>query len=426
MAKEVGVKNILLINSVFGAGGGAETIATHLLETFPTKGIETSMISGVKLKESKRVIATPKNPIDKLLKIIFKKDKFNIENILRYLTGLNDIFFAWPFLLPFKSIYRKADIINLHNLHGHYFSILALPIFSAHKRVFWTLHDTWAIMGKAPTIHGECTEKCFRQKKCEHMDMYPKMYRNRTRFIKKLKKWLYHKCDMTIICPSEWLKDEVIKSGMFPDESKIMCINNGIDLSRFEGLDKMQLRKEFNLPTDKKIVFFQAAWVTNPEKGIMDALQDIKIDNREKTFILLIGYFSDQLEPLIKASGIDYKVLSYIDNKEAIKYFAASDVLAFPSWYENLSTTMIESLAAGTPVVAFDTGGNKEIVDHLKNGYIAKWKDYDDFWYGVNTLLSLSKDDYNNLSKNAKEKAHTRFSLDRFINNYLEAFRQAK
>ena len=51
---------------------------------------------------------------------------------------------------------------------------------------------------------------------------------------------------------------------------------------------------------------------------------------------------------------------------------------------------VLEAMACGTPVIAFNTGGVPELIEHMKTGYVAKYKNSDDLANGVELFL---KDD---------------------------------
>jgi glycosyltransferase involved in cell wall biosynthesis len=63
--------------------------------------------------------------------------------------------------------------------------------------------------------------------------------------------------------------------------------------------------------------------------------------------------------------------------------YAAVDVLVTPSRQDNLSNTIVESLACGTPAVAFDIGGMPDMIEHKINGYLAKPFDTSDLAAGI-------------------------------------------
>ena len=74
----------------------------------------------------------------------------------------------------------------------------------------------------------------------------------------------------------------------------------------------------------------------------------------------------------------------------------------FPSLQENLANSIVEGLACGIPVVAFDIGGNKDMIDHMENGYLAKAKNSEDMSNGIKWVIENKN--YFKLSENARKK----------------------
>jgi len=70
--------------------------------------------------------------------------------------------------------------------------------------------------------------------------------------------------------------------------------------------------------------------------------------------------------------------------------YNAADIYMAPSLQDNSPITVIESLSFGTPVVAFNAGGMPDMIEHLKNGYLAKLKSSEDLAAGIVALLSDS------------------------------------
>ncbi|MNR19513.1 D-inositol 3-phosphate glycosyltransferase [compost metagenome] len=69
------------------------------------------------------------------------------------------------------------------------------------------------------------------------------------------------------------------------------------------------------------------------------------------------------------------------------KCYAAADAFITPSLEDNLPNTVMESLACATPVIAFTTGGIPDMVKHLQNGYLARYKDASDLADGIEWLF---------------------------------------
>lgn len=67
---------------------------------------------------------------------------------------------------------------------------------------------------------------------------------------------------------------------------------------------------------------------------------------------------------------------------------ASKDVFVAPSIEENLANTVLESLACGTPAIAFNIGGMPDAIGHKINGYLARPFDTNNLWYGIKYILN--------------------------------------
>ena len=103
--------------------------------------------------------------------------------------------------------------------------------------------------------------------------------------------------------------------------------------------------------------------------------------------------------------------------------YRAVDLFVLPSLSENLPNTIMEALACGVPCVSFHVGGIPEMVDHLKNGYVAKVRDAADLAKGIRwTLLEA---DSEQLSKAAVVKVQHSYSPQTVALKYVEAYNEA-
>jgi glycosyltransferase involved in cell wall biosynthesis len=113
--------------------------------------------------------------------------------------------------------------------------------------------------------------------------------------------------------------------------------------------------------------------------------------------------------------------LNMITSQEEIaEVYSMADVFVTSSIEDNLPNTVMESLACGTPVVAFNTGGIPEMVDHLQNGYLADFKASNDMAKGLYEMLYAPN--YAELSQNARNKVLHDFNNETVAKQYIKLY----
>ena len=83
----------------------------------------------------------------------------------------------------------------------------------------------------------------------------------------------------------------------------------------------------------------------------------------------------------------------------------------------------MEAMACGVPCVAFKVGGIPEEIDHLKNGYVATYRDAVDLAKGIAWILQEAN--YESLSQHAVQKVTQNYSQQSVAVKYLEVYQQA-
>lgn len=183
-----------------------------------------------------------------------------------------------------------------------------------------------------------------------------------------------------VIVPSQYLKRMVAGWGV--DEAKINVVYNALPPHMMSapqagsGLTQSEARKQLNLP-DAPTVLTAArltAW-----KGVDHLISALERIPDVRLIVAGEGELLDSLKAQASASGLSGRVtfLGKISRDQLAIYMKAADYLALYSGYEGLSHTLLESLLAGTPVIASDKGGNPEVVSHNVNGLLVPYVDVD-------------------------------------------------
>ena len=114
-------------------------------------------------------------------------------------------------------------------------------------------------------------------------------------------------------------------------------------------------------------------------------------------------------------------MIRYINDDFHLKcVYNAADVCIVPSLSENLSNTIMESLSCGTPVVGFDIGGNSDMIEYKKNGYLATERDSEDLAKGIEWCLAHNADGA--MSKNAREKVMNNYTIEIVSEQYKKLY----
>ncbi len=131
-----------------------------------------------------------------------------------------------------------------------------------------------------------------------------------------------------------------------------------------------------------------------------------KVDRVDK------DYFDEVVKPLLKEPGVEY--VGEIGEKDKRDFLAGAYALLFPiDWPEPFGLVMIESMACGTPVVAWHNGSVPEVVDHGVTGYVVD--SVDEAVDAVEKAEGLDR-------RTIREVFEKRFTSERMARQYVEIY----
>jgi glycosyltransferase involved in cell wall biosynthesis len=207
-----------------------------------------------------------------------------------------------------------------------------------------------------------------------------------------------------IIVPSRYLRDMVIGWGA-PSE-RVQVIYNALapdavvsTTSPADARTRLQLADGPLLLTAARLV---------PWKGIDHLIRAIRRVPDVRLLVAGEGPDETRLRALVAAEQVADRVtfLGQVPRERLALIFRAVDYTVLYSGYEGLSHTLLESLLAGTPVIASDKGGNPEVVRHDENGLLVPYVDQEALTETIRAALSGDK--------RARLAARTAEGLDRF------------
>lgn len=413
---------ILLLNATDEAGGAANA-ALQLTKSLIEYGInahlgvmtKTSAYDFVfkvpKNKQMPRLLRSLKDKLKKLFIKIFSCFKFITTNPIIHSENKKSILNVdWLN----NSDY---DIIHLHWICNDMISIKDLS--KIKKPLLWTLHDSWAFCGaehhpnilENDTRYIEGYTSKNKPKTTKGPDICRKTWKQKEKYLKNKK--------IYFISPSKWEMNCFNNSALFK-EKECKVIPNVIDRNIFYPKKSKEIRKLLNIPSEKKIIGFGAAYEINNIKSLkggyylLEALKLLK--NKEEYFLLIFGPANDNF---IKQTGITCFPAGYISNPTILSLiYNCLDVFVCPSIIENLPYTILESICSGTPVTAFKAGGNPDIIEHKYNGYLATPYDSSDLARGIDYCI----ENKSILSKNCLIKADKDFNKEDVLKKHIEYY----
>ena len=250
---------------------------------------------------------------------------------------------------------EKLDpgIIHIHNVHGYW---LHYPLFFEYlkcsgKPVIWTVHDCWLYTGHCYHYSFARCEKwrtgCGH---CPQKRIFPASWVfDRSAANWKDKRAAYGAMPNILFVPvSDWIRQEMASS--FLAARSFQVIHNGIDLSVFrpEAAEKAK---------DTLYLAVASNWLE--EKGFPDLVQLAGLLRDDERLVLVGRTTVEQQHRL--PEGV--RIVERTENVQALAaLYARATVLLNPTWQDNYPTVNLESVACGTPVVTYRTGGSVEAI----------------------------------------------------------------
>ena len=328
--------------------------------------------------------------------------------------SLQYLFYPSSFGVARDGWFRDADVVQLHNLHGSYFSFTALPLLSRRRPTVWLLHDQWALTG-----HVAYSLDCERWRlgcgSCPYLGEYPALGRDTTALLWRVKRAVYERSRLTLVVPSRWLL-ELVRASPLLRHFRSLCIPNGVDVSVFRPGPQDEARRRLGLPLDRRVVLFAAADVDERRKGL-HLLQRALRRVADPPLLVVAGSGRVDGEVETRSLGL------VTDQNLLADAYRAADVFAIPTLADVLTQTAPESIACGTPCVSFDRGGVTEVVRHMETGYQAAYGSVDELARGLETLLG-DDEGLARLSRRCREVAEEEYSVELQVRRYVDLYHE--
>ena len=417
------IMRILIVNTSERTGGAA-VAANRLMEALNNNGVKAKMLVRDKLTNDICVAELPhqlRNQLHFLWErwCIFWHLRFSKQHLFE--VDMANVGSDITRLPEFK----EADIIHLSWVNQGMLSLKGIRrILDSGKPVVWTMHDIWPATGICHITLG-CLHY---QSTCGNCRLLPHGGSPHDLSYKVLrrKKMMLKDRNISFVTCSKWLEKEARKSAVLGDQ-QIQTIPNPIDTHMFCPADRTQARVKTGLPQGKKIILFVSQRVTNENKGmafLTEACHEMLTHHPEMKQTTAVAVLGGHAEKVAESFDFEVYPLGYVnDTRRIIDIYNAVDVFVLPSLSENLPNTIMEAMACGVPCVGFNVGGIPEEIDHLKNGYVAEYRNVSDLAKGLYWVLNEA--DSETLSREAVRKVTASYSQHAVAMKYIEVYNRA-
>jgi glycogen synthase len=225
------------------------------------------------------------------------------------------------------------------------------------------------------------------------------------RMIHQTENWLAHE-SWRVICCSHYMSGQVRWAYGLPQD-RVTTIPNGVDVSVYEKeFDRAEFRKRFAFPEEKIVLFVGRLVYEKGVQTLMSAVPKILSRVNAKFVVVGDGGMRDSLMRQVGNMRLAHRIMftGFLDEDSLRKLYQVADVCVVPSLYEPFGITALEAMAAKTPLVASNTGGLSEIVEHDNTGTKVFPGNADSVAWGVTRVL-LDPGYANWIKLNAYQKA---------------------
>ncbi len=311
----------------------------------------------------------------------------------------------------------RPDVVHLQWVNGGFFSLADLA--RMNLPTVWRLPDWWLLTAGCHLPY-DCERFQTDCARCPHLqsgwlDRSAWMLKRKSVQVNALK-------NIKFVAPSRALAADAARSKTLGG-ADVRVIPNGLDLSLHRPLDKGFARRALNLPPEKKIVLFGAVnGRHDPNKGYDWLIQALAQVAQQSSVPFSCVAFGSEAGVERHGDLVVESVGVLRDQQSLNLLYNAADLLVVPSYQESFGQTAIEAMAAGTPVVAFQTTGLLDIVDSGINGYLAQKFDVNDLANGIQIVLEHPEPSA--LSGQARSKVEREFDIKQVVGRYLDLYQE--
>ncbi len=415
------LRKIVSVNTA-DRGGGAERVAWQLFQAYQKRGLESWLAVGQKQTGDPHVMSFWHSP-----HINYRIYHGPYEIGLRWARAWDRMRGREDFRYPYSRHVLQMtgsppQVVHLHNLHGGYFDLRALPSITRRAATWLTLHDCWTFTGHCAYPH-DCSRWERSCGQCPFLSTPPALERDGTRANLLCKRRIYQRSRLRIAAGSRWLLDQAHRSVLAPAIIESRMIPYGVDPDIFRPHDRAAARAKLGIPRDAVVLLFVAQLArSNPFKdyATVRAAAGIVAEQSPRSVHL---YCIGEAGPTEHHGRLRLHHLPFESEPAVLAtYYQAADVYLHAARIEVFGIVIAEAMACGLPVVATRVGGIPEVFSDGGEGFLTPAGDPAAMAERASWLLE-HPEQRQAMGERAAALARRRYDQERMVDAYLDWIR---
>ena len=385
------IKTVLINHS--DIHGGASVVTYRLMYALRNEGVDASMLVMTRYTDDPNVYLISSRLRRGLSFVmermgIMRHNGFSRDSLFKVSTASTGAGITG------HPLVKNADVIILSWINQGLLSLKDIErLRKMGKKIIWIMHDMWCFTGICHHSY-DCRNYTLRCGNCRFLglDRAPNDLSNRTW---ERKRKFFKDSGIIFVAVSKWLKERASESLLLKGQ-RIEVIPNAFPVETFKTSVDTNV-KPFSMEKNKRYILMGAARLDDPIKGIQYAIEALNLIFDENPAIANsceVIFFGEIRNPdTLDNLRFPHRHVGVIRDGNILRnMYASASVVISSSLFETLPGTLIEGQASGCIPVTFGRGGQRDIIDHMKNGYIAEYKNSKSLAEGIIWALSRPVD----------------------------------
>lgn len=363
------MKILQVINSL--GTGGAEKLLLETIPLYRKNGIELDILL---LWDNNHQFTQALQNLN-ICKIFILNNSSNLKDIYNPLN-----------IFKMKKIMRNYDIVHVHLFPAQYFAVFANILNSGSSKLIFTEHNT---------SNTRISNKLFRP----------------------IEKFIYKRF-ARVVCITEQVRS--IYKDYLGTHKNLVLINNGVDITKISSAEMIP-RNEIHpslRPGDQLVLQVSAFRIQKDQPTLIRAM--LYLPNHFKLLLVGSGEKLAECRQLVNELHLGEKVFFLGQRMDISQLLKQVDIAVLSSHWEGFGLVSVEAMASGTPLVASDVPGLRDVVKDA--GLLFKTGDYIRLSEIIKTLAE-DPDYARSIAKKGYERA-LQFDIHKMVQKHIELYQE--